>query len=94
MLTVLSFPFTFLWHSVPNFKSIDRLTGLEKRLVVANRKGCGEGLDWEFWVRRCKRLHIKWIDKVLLYSTGNYIQYPMINHDGKEYENECMHMYN
>jgi len=25
--------------------------------------------------------------KVLLYSTGGYIQYPMVNHDGKEYEN-------
>ena len=93
-MTVLSSPSTFLWHSVPNFKSIDRLTGLEKRLVVSNRKGYGEGLDWEFLVRRRKRLHIEWIDKVLLYSAGNYIQYPMINHDGKEYENECMHMYN
>ena len=25
-------------------------------------------------------------NKVLLYSTGNYIQYPVINHNGKEYE--------
>ena len=25
-------------------------------------------------------------NKVLLYSTGNYIQYPMINHNGKENE--------
>ena len=24
--------------------------------------------------------------KVLLYSTGNYIQYPVINHNGKEHE--------
>ena len=24
--------------------------------------------------------------KVLLYSTGNYIQCPMINHNGKEYK--------
>ena len=23
-----------------------------------------------------------------VYSTGNYIQYPMINHNGKEYEKE------
>ena len=27
-------------------------------------------------------------NKVLLYSTGNYIQYPVINHNGKEYEKE------
>ena len=31
----------------------------------------------------------EWINnKVLLYSTGNYIQYPGINHNGKEYEKE------
>ena len=29
-----------------------------------------------------------WISKVQLYSVGNYIQYPLINHDGKEYEKE------
>ena len=28
-------------------------------------------------------------DKVLLYSTGNYIHYPVICHIGKEYEKEC-----
>ena len=33
-------------------------------------------------------------NKVLLYSTENYIQYPMINHNGKEYENkECVYIY-
>ena len=36
-------------------------------------------------------------NKVLLYSTGNYIQYPMINHNGKGYENVyiyvCIDMY-
>ena len=25
-------------------------------------------------------------NKVLLYSTGNYIQYPIVNHKTKEYE--------
>ena len=31
-------------------------------------------------------IYIEWINnKVLLYSTGNYIQYPMINLNGKEY---------
>ena len=33
-------------------------------------------------------------NKVLLYSTGNYIQYPVINHSRKEYEKEYMCMYN
>ena len=41
---------------------------------------------WEFGVSRCKLLYIEWIkNKILLYSTENYIQYTMINHDGKEY---------
>ena len=47
----------------------------------------GEGVDLEFGVSRCRLLLTEWrINKVLLYSTGNYIQYPEINHDGKEYE--------
>ena len=33
------------------------------------------------------QLHTEWMDKVLLYSTGNYTQCPEINHNGKEYEN-------
>ena len=43
-------------------------------------------MDWEFGVGRCKLLHLEWLNnKVLLYSTGNYIQYPVINHNGKVY---------
>ena len=36
--------------------------------------------------------HIEWINKILIYSTGDYIQYPVINHSGKEYEKEYIHM--
>ena len=44
-------------------------------------------MDWEFGISRCKQLHIGWIkNKVPLYSTGNYVQYTVINHNGKEYE--------
>ena len=47
------------------------------------------GRDWEFGISRCKLLYTEWIEnKVLLYRTGTYIQYPMINHNGKEYEKE------
>ena len=50
------------------------------------------GMDQEFGVSRCKLLCIDWINnKILLYSMGNSIQYPMINHNGKEYlKSECM----
>ena len=38
----------------------------------------------------CTLLNIGWINnKVLLHSTGNYIQYPVINHNGKDYKKEC-----
>ena len=41
-------------------------------------------MDWEFGTSRCKLLYIEWINnKVLLYSIGNSIQYPVINHNGK-----------
>ena len=32
--------------------------------------------------------------KVLLHSTGNYIQHCMPDHNGKEYEHKYIHMYN
>ena len=62
-----------------------RLTDIENRLVIAKGKGGGGGMDQEFGISRCKLLYIDWINnKVLPYSTGNDIQYPVINHNGKE----------
>ena len=55
-------------------------------LGLPRGKENGDGKDWEFGISRCKLLHIEWVsNKVLLYSKRNYIQYPMINHNGKEY---------
>ena len=52
--------------------------------MVAKEKVGGRGIDWEFGISRCKLLYIGRINnKVLLYSTGSYIQYPMINHNEK-----------
>ena len=54
----------------------------------------GGGMGWEFGISRCKLVYRGWINnKVLLYSTGNYIQYPVINHNGKECEKECVYTY-
>ena len=51
-------------------------------------------MEWEFGISRCKLLYREWIsNKVLLYSTGNYIQYPVINHNGKEFGKECIYIY-
>ena len=63
---------------------------IENRLVVAKGKEVGGGMKWEIGVSRCKLLYIEWVNKVLLYSTENYIQYPMINHNGKEYFKKCI----
>ena len=56
--------------------------------------GCqGGGKDWEFGLSRCKLLCTGWINnKVLPYNTGNYIQCPMINHNGKKHEQEWMYV--
>ena len=46
------------------------------------KKGEG-GLDWEFGISRHQLFYVEWINnKVLLYGTGKYIQYPVINHNG------------
>ena len=51
---------------------------IEKRLVVAKGEGGGRMMDWEFGISRCKLVYTGWINnKVLLCSTGNYIQYPV-----------------
>ena len=79
---------------------ISRLQSKQNKTKIQNLylwlprgRGCEGGMDWEFGISRCKLLYIEWVNKVLLYSTGNYIQYPVINHNGKEYKNN-VYMYN
>ena len=56
--------------------------------------GWGGGKDWEFGNSTGKLLHTGWINnKALLYGTRNYIQYPVLNHNGKEYEKEYIFVY-
>ena len=46
--------------------------------------GEGRGMEQELGFNRWKPFHSEWIDnKFLLYSAGNYIQSPGIDHDGK-----------
>ena len=53
---------------------------IETRDLKLRRKeiNCGD---------KTKRQVVMINDKILLYSIGNYIQYPGINHNGKEYKN-------
>ena len=56
----------------------------EKQTCGCWGEGGESGMDGEFGVGRCKLLHLEWIgNEVLLYSTGNYIQYLGIEHDGR-----------
>ena len=74
---------TYLWNG-------NRLR-LREQLHGCQWSGGQEGVDWEFWISRCKLSYIEWIsNKVLLYSTGNYIQNPVINYNRKEYKKECI----
>ena len=68
---------------------------VENRQVIAKGVGGdGRGKEREVGINRCKLLYIEQINnKVLLYSTGNCIQYPMINQNGREYsKKECVYM--
>ena len=47
-------------------------------------------------ISSCKLFYIEWTNsKVLLYSIGSYIQNPMMNYNGKEYEKQyvCIYIY-
>ena len=57
---------------------------------MAATGGTEEGLDWEFGVSKYKPVYRACIDsEVLLCGPEDYIQYPVINYNGKEYEKEC-----
>ena len=60
--------------------------------MAAKREGGASGRDGEFGVNRCKLLHLDWINN-LLDSTGNDIQSPGTDHDGKQYKKECLRMH-
>ena len=48
--------------------------------------GLREGWMGGFEISRCNLLYMGWINKFLLYSTGNNIQYPVTNNNGEEFE--------
>ena len=55
-------------------------------LWLSRGKMGGGGEDWEVRISRHKLLYIGWVNnKVLLYSSGNYIHYSVTNHSGKAY---------
>jgi len=72
-----------IWHKWASLGNRNRLTDIERRLTVT-MVGIERDVDWEPGISRCKLLHISRINnEVLLYSTGNHSQCPVINHNGK-----------
>ena len=57
------------------------------------REGGRGGMEWEIGACRCESLYKEQRNnKVLLCSTGNYIQYPVINDNENNREEECIYM--
>ena len=50
-------------------------------------------MDWELGVNRCKLLLLEWrSNEILLYSTGNYIQSLVMEHDGRFFEKKNVYL--
>ena len=62
-------------------------THIHRKQTYGYQRGKGEGgINQEFGISKYKLPHNKKMNnKVLLYSTGSYVQYPIINYNGKEY---------
>ena len=77
-----------------NLSTKQKQTHRHREQTCGCQRGAGRGgKDWEFGMNRGKLLYIGWINnKVLLYSTGNWIQYPVTNHHGKEHEKEYIYV--
>ena len=65
------------------------------KIEIYSHTDCGchgeegwRGMNWKFGISRCKLLCIICIgglnNKMLFYSTVNYVQYPVMNHNEKE----------
>ena len=63
-----------------NFSRTQKQTLCHKTDVWSPRRRGEGGIGWEFGITIIYRMDKS---KALLYSTGNYIQGPMINHKGK-----------
>ena len=75
-----------------NIPSKQKQTHRHKEQTCGCQREGGKVMDQEFGISRYKLVYREWIEnnKVPLYSTRSYIQYPVIKHNGKE----CMYMLN
>ena len=82
---------TYIWNlkydtNEHNYKTETNSLTRRTDLWLPKRRGSGRGLEWEVGVSRCKLFNTERLNNmILLHSTKNYSQCPMINHNGKEY---------
>ena len=66
-------------------------TDLQTQKLIPKEKRGRDKLG--VWDQQIQTTVYKMNNEVLLYSTRNYIQYLVINHNGKEYEKEYIYIY-
>ena len=72
-----------VWHKLTYLQNRNTLADVENTVVVPKGE---RGKDWQFKASRCKLFYIRWINnKDLLYSTRNYIQSSVMNHNQNIY---------
>ena len=75
-----------------NLFTKQKQTHRHRKQTYGYQRGRGWGRDkLGVWDYQIQTTIYKINNKVLLCSTGNYIQYPVLNHNGKEYEKEYIH---
>ena len=57
---------------------------IENRLLVAKREEIGKARSWEVGLADANS-YIEWTSNKILLYTGNYIEHPVISHNGNEY---------
>ena len=75
---------TYLWNlkEDKNQHIYETDSEIKKRLMVATAEGAQGGKEWEFEISK-GILYMAWINKVRLYSRGNYTHDPLTSHNGK-----------
>ena len=67
--------------------SVKQTHGHKDQTCSCQGEGVRGRMDWEFEISRCKLVYVDRIDnKVLLYGTETYVQYPVITYNGRECE--------
>ena len=75
------------------YKTETDLQTQKTNLQLPKEKEGRGGINQEFGISIYTVLYRKQMkNKDLLYSTGNSTQYPVINHNGKEYEKEYIYI--